>query len=160
MNWLTACQVTLLWEENPFSFDWRLGVTLGSVGLGGFGCVLASRWLNFELIAGCAAAVAVGLDILRADWTGLGSGALWGSLWLRGRGTVGAVWGLVEAQVTGGSCAVASAGSGTTGHELGAGITAVDVSYSASGWTLRGAGTARAGRGYRVVTAVEHPLTA
>ena len=64
-----------------------------------------------------------------------------------GRDTVGAAWGLLEARVKGGSRAVASAGPGTTGHELGADITAVDVSYSASGWIVREAETARAGGG-------------
>ena len=64
-----------------------------------------------------------------------------------------------EARVTGGSCALASAGSGATDHELGSGITAADISHSASGWTLGGAGAARAGWWCRMVTAVEHPLT-
>ena len=90
-------------------------------------------WLSFWLIASCAAAVAEGLDVLLASWAGLGSGALRGSLRLRGHDTVVAAWGLLEARVTGGSRAVASAGPGTTGHELGADITAADVSHSASG---------------------------
>ena len=81
---------------------------------------------------------------------------------MRGRDTVAAVWGLVEARVTGGIRAVASAGPGTTGLELGADITAVDVSYSASGWVIREADAARAGRGGHdiVVTAVKHPINA
>ena len=45
-----------------------------------------------------------------------------------------------EARVTGGSCALASAGSGATGHELRAGIIAVNVGHSVSEWARRRAG--------------------
>ena len=92
-----ACQVALLWNEQPFSFDWRFGVMFGAVGLRGLGSVLACLGLNLGLVASCAASVAEGLDVLFTSWTGLGSGALRGSLWLRGRDTVAAVWGLVGA---------------------------------------------------------------
>ena len=100
------------------------------------------------------------MNILCADWTGLGIGALLGSLRWCGRDTVGAAWGPVEARVKGDSRTVASAGPRTTGDELRADITAIDVCYSASGRIVREAEAARAGRGSRVVTAAEHPISA
>ena len=120
----------------------------------------SSRLLSFGRIAGCAAAVAASLNVLCACWTGLGIGALRGSLGRCGRDTGGAAWELVDARVRGGSRTVASAGPRTTGHELRADITAVDVGYSASGRVVREADTARAGRRSRVITVVKHPASA
>ena len=53
--------------------------------------------LSLELIASCAASVAVGLSVLLPGWAGLGCGALWACLWLHGRCTVSTVRELVQA---------------------------------------------------------------
>ena len=109
----------------------------GAVGLRGPVGVLAS----------CAALVAEGSEILFTCWAGLGSSTLGGGFWLRWHDTVAVAWGLADARPAGDSRAVTSAGPETTSHELGTDITAVDVSHSAPGWALRGAGAATAGWG-------------
>ena len=130
----------------------------GAVGLWGLGCVLACLWLNLTLGGSHAASVTEGLDILFTCLAGLGRGTPWGGLWLCGHDTVAVAWRLAGAGSAGDSRAVTSAGPETTSHGLRTDFTAVDVSHSAPGGTLRGAGAATAGWGGRVVTAVENPL--
>ena len=143
-----AC-LALFGNEHPFSCGWKFGAMFGAVSLQGLVGVLAS----------CAALVAESSDILFTCWARLGSSTLGGGCRLRWRNTVAVAWGLAGARPAGDSRAVTSAVPGTTSHELGTDITAVDVSHSAPGWALRGAGAATAGWGGRVITAAEHPLS-
>ena len=154
-----AC-LTFLWDEHPFTWDWGCSATYGTVDSLGVGSALGRLGLSHATASSCAALVAKGLDVLFTCRAGLGSGALRGGIRLRSHDTVTAAWGLAEARSAGDSRAVTSAGPGIIGHELGTDITAVDVSYSASGWIVREAEAARTGRGSRVVTAVEHPISA
>ena len=131
----------------------------GTVGLWGPGSMLACFGPSHVLDASCTASVAKGLNVLFTCRAGLGSGALWEGFRLRRSDTVAVAWGFAEARTASDSRAVTSAGPETTGHELGTDITAVDVSHSAPGWALRGAGAAMAGWGGRVVTAAEYPLS-
>ena len=155
-----ACQIALRWYEHPFTFDWRFGAVSAAASLWGFRSALACFELSFGPIASCAASIAEGLDILLAGQAGLGSLAHRGSLQWCGSNTIGAAWENTDTRETRGGRAVASAVPEMTCHELGTDVTAVDVNHSASGWVVREADTARAGRGGRVVTVVEHPVNA